>query len=53
MIGRDIKQLALNMLHDDLGNPIGFLGCVKYDYNDLDFNELKSCAEELEEIYKS
>lgn len=53
MIGRDIKQLALNMLHDDLGNPIGFLGCVKYDYNDLDFNELKSCAEELEEIYKN
>ena len=53
MIGRDIKQLALNMLHDDLGNPIGFLGCVKYDYSDLNFDELKSCTEELEEIYKN
>lgn len=52
MIGRDIKQLALRMLHDEYGNPTGFLGCVKYNYEELDFEELKACAEALEDIYK-
>lgn len=52
MVGRDIKQLAIRMLHDELGNPTGFLGCVKYDYDAFDFDEFKSCTEELEDIYK-
>ena len=52
MIGRDIKQLALHVLRDQAGIPTGFVGCVKYDYTELDFNELKGCATALEEIYK-
>lgn len=52
MIGRDIKQLAINLLHDKTGNPLGFIGCVKYNYDELDLNELKNCAIELEKTYE-
>lgn len=52
MVGRDIKQLAINLLHDKTGNPLGFIGCVKYNYDELDFNELKNCAIELEKTYE-
>jgi hypothetical protein len=34
-------------------NPIGFVGCVDFNYDDdLNFQELNNCAKELEEIYK-
>lgn len=52
MIGRDIKQLALHILRDQSGVPTGFVGCVKYNYEILNFDELKGCASALEEIYK-
>lgn len=47
-----VKQIAINLLHDDNMNPIGFVGCVDFDYNKLNFQELNNCAKELEEIYK-
>lgn len=51
MIGRDIKQLAVSLLRDPNGTPSGFVGCVRYDYEDIDLQELKDCAAELENIY--
>jgi hypothetical protein len=52
MIGRGIKQLAISLLHDPSGMPSGFVGCVKYDYEELDLNELRECSRELENIYE-
>lgn len=51
MIGRGIKQLAVSLLRDPSGTPSGFVGCVRYDYEDIDLHELKDCATELENIY--
>lgn len=51
MIGRDIKQLAVSLLRDPKGTPSGFVGCVRYDYEDIDLHELQDCAAELENIY--
>lgn len=51
MTGRDIKQLALSLLRDPSGTPSGFVGCVRYDYEEIDLTELKSCGDELEHVY--
>lgn len=51
MLGRDIKQLAITLLREPNGSASGFVGCVRYDYEELDLNELKDCASELEQIY--
>lgn len=53
MIGRDIKQLAVNITRDGTGSPSGFVGCVRYDYEKIDLNELTNCAKELEIIYRN
>lgn len=53
MIGRDIKQLAVHVTRDEKGKPSGFVGCTRYDYEDIDLSELKNCARELEIIYKN
>lgn len=53
MVGRDIKQLAVHITRDENGKPSGFVGCTRYDYNDIDLSELKTCAKELELIYKN
>lgn len=53
MCGRKIRQLAINLLRSDDGSPMGFIGCVKYDYEDLDFQELRNCAKEIENIYNT
>lgn len=47
-----IKQFAVNLLRDENMNPVGFVGCVDFDYDQLNFQELNNCAKELEEIYK-
>lgn len=51
MIGRNIKQLAVSLLCDPSGTPSGFVGCVRYDYEDIDLTELKECGLELEQVY--
>jgi hypothetical protein len=51
MIGRDIKQLAVSLLRDTSGTPSGFVGCVRYDYDELDIKELIECGRELEVDY--
>lgn len=51
-IKNNIKQIAINLLRDIQMNPVGFVGCVSFDYDVLNFQELNNCAKELEEIYK-
>lgn len=51
-IKNNIKQVAINLIRDGHMNPVGFVGCVDFDYGDLNFQELNNCAKELEEIYK-
>ena len=53
MIGRDIKQIALCLLKDINNRPSGFIGCVSYDYEKLNIDELINCSKELEVIYHS
>lgn len=53
MVGRDIKQLAVHITRDEKGKPSGFVGCTRYDYEDIDLAELSTCAKELELIYKN
>ena len=53
MVGRDIKQLSIHITRDEKGRPSGFVGCTRYDYEEIDLSELKACAKELELIYKN
>lgn len=51
MLGRGIKQLAVSLLRDPEGTPSGFVGCVRYDYEEMDIEELRACGDELETVY--
>lgn len=51
MLGRGVKQLAISLTMDPDGTPSGFVGCVRYDYEDIDLIELRECSIELEQIY--
>ena len=51
LLGRDIKQITFNILKDDSNNPMGFVGCIKYDYDPFNFDEFESCVEEIENAY--
>lgn len=52
MRGRNIKQLAVSLLRDpSSGMPSGFVGCVRYDYEKIDLQELNECGRELENVY--
>ena len=51
MVGRNIKQLAISLLRDPDGTPSGFVGCVRYDYEQIDLHELRDCGIELENVY--
>lgn len=53
MLGRDIKQIAINMIRDENCIPAGFVGCIKYDYCSIALEQLKNCTRELELIYKN
>ena len=54
MLGRGIKQLSIALLRDPQDQtPSGFVGCVRFDYEHMDLNELKDCAAELESVYES
>lgn len=52
LIKRGIKQFAIDLIRDEDMNPIGFVGCFDFDYENMNFKELYNCARELEEIYK-
>lgn len=51
MCGRNIKQFALHLLRDKSGNPTGFVGGVKYNYDRIHMESLSKCAEKLESLY--
>lgn len=53
IIGRGIKQIGFCMLHDEIGNPSGFLCILKWDYEDVNMDELKNCALLIEDLYCS
>lgn len=53
MVGRDIKQLVIQITRDDNGRPSGFVGGVRYDYEEILIKEVNNCAKELEIIYRS
>ena len=51
MRGMGIKQLALHIAYDN-GIVSGFVGCVKYDYENMNIAKLSECTHKLELIYK-
>lgn len=51
MLGRNIKQIALQLTRDSNGKPMGFVGCVRYDYEQIKFDGLKDCAKRIEKLY--
>lgn len=51
MRGRGIRQIALRLLKDSKDTPSGFVGIVKYDFEELNLNELDKCGSKLEMEY--
>lgn len=51
LIGRGISQLALHILRDVNGLPIGFIGCIKYESEEMVDREIPACAKEIEGVY--
>lgn len=51
MRGRGIRQISLKLLRDIKGKASGFVGCVKFNDDYMDYNQLKLCASELEAAY--
>lgn len=51
MRGRGIRQIALRLLKDSKDTPSGFVGIVKYDFEELNLNELNNCGSKLEMEY--
>lgn len=52
MVAGHMKQLAINVLQDQSETPIGFIGCICFEEDDIDFKELQNCAYEIIQIYK-
>ena len=51
MKGRGIRQIALRILRDKSNIPSGFVGVVKYDFEELNIDMLDICGKELEANY--
>lgn len=51
MVGRGIKQFAMNIITDKEGNPTGFIGCIDFSFDELNFKELQNCVKEIESLY--
>lgn len=51
MRGRGIRQIALRLLKDSKDTPSGFVGIVKYNFEELNLNELDICGSKLEMEY--
>ena len=52
MLGLGIKQIALHVTMED-NKPSGFVGCIRYDDNKMDIENLKICVKELEIIHNN
>ena len=51
MVGSQIHQIALNLIQDNSEIPTGFVGCVCFDLDEINFKELNNCANEINKIY--
>ena len=51
LLGRGISQIALHILRDSCGLPVGFVGCIKYDSSNMVCREISACAKEIEQMY--
>lgn len=51
MKGRGIRQIALRILRDKSNTPSGFVGVIKYDFEELNTDMLDICGKELEANY--
>lgn len=52
MVGMEIKQIALHVTQEN-GIASGFVGCVRYDNEDMDLDQLALCVKELEIIHNN
>ena len=52
LLSRNIKQIAFRIVNDDSNIPLGFICCIKYDYDEFNFKELKFCTQEITDIYR-
>lgn len=52
MIGLGIKQIAVHVTTEN-NKPSGFVGCVRFDDNEMDMDNLKMCVKELEIIHNN
>lgn len=53
MVGRKVKQILVHLLYDENGSPFGFVGGIEYEGDELDIDEIKECAKELENIHEN
>ena len=51
MLGRGVKQLMIHILRDTSSIPFGFIGCVKYDFEEMNYEELRKCSKDIENVY--
>lgn len=51
MVGSQIHQIALNLIQDSSEIPVGFVGCICFDLDEINFKELHNCANEINKIY--
>ena len=51
IVGRGIKQLAIDLLFDDNEVPIGFIGCIDYSgEGEFDFVAMEKSSNEIEKL---
>ena len=53
MKSRGVKVMALNLVYNTQGIPVGIVGCFNFGDKQIDMNELVKCSKEIENIYNS
>ena len=52
MKSREINSIAMSLIYNSKGIPVGLVGCFNFDVEKkIDNNELKKCSKEIENIY--
>lgn len=52
MKSREISSIAMSLIYNTKGIPVGLVGCFNFDIDKkIDNNELKKCSKEIENIY--